>query len=284
MQAAARRFRPSQLHALSRACSSTAPLLSDERIRADGTGARWLQFVPACSAGLCLGTYAAVPGVLGPEICRAQGVVAAAASDFAAGPLLTFATAMPLVAGVCAATLAPRMGSLGFRRLAFGASVSYPLGTFLLPAAAVYANSLTAFGASYALLGGLGLFAGYPQVPPFLISWFPEYKGTSMSIYFLFFGSGQLLAAKLAPPLLAHFRTPPTRLGGADEVATTLSVAGQPVATVDGAQVEVVVASARELAAGGFAGLQDGVFLLGTGSNGAAAVETIGIPEKNYYR
>ena len=48
--------------------------------------------------------------------------------------------------------------------------------------------------AEYALIGGAGLFTAYPQQPPFLMRWFPSYKGSAMSAYFLFFGSGQLLA------------------------------------------------------------------------------------------
>lgn len=51
------------------------PLLSDERIVAAPGYNRWLQLVPACIAGTAIGTYPAVPAVLGPSICRAQGIV-----------------------------------------------------------------------------------------------------------------------------------------------------------------------------------------------------------------
>ena len=60
-------------------------LMSDARITAAAGYNRWQQLFPACFAGTALGTYFAVPGVLGPHICRAQGVVAAAASDFSMG-------------------------------------------------------------------------------------------------------------------------------------------------------------------------------------------------------
>ena len=54
-----------------------------------------------------------------------------------------------------------------------------------------------------------------------------------------------------------------------DEVALTLSEGGQRLALVDGVEREVVVATARDLTEAGFGStLSEGVFLLGTGSNG----------------
>jgi hypothetical protein len=58
-----------------------------------------------------------------------------------------------------------------------------------------------------------------------------------MSIYMCFFGSGMLVAVPVLQRLLAHFRTPPVRLGGLDDVALTLSASGERLALVDGTQV-----------------------------------------------
>ena len=84
--------------------------LSDDRIRVGPDYNRWHQLVPACAAGVGIGTYASVPAVLGPLVCRAQGVVAQAPSDFAMSDLLPVATMMPLVAGIAAAGAAATGG------------------------------------------------------------------------------------------------------------------------------------------------------------------------------
>ena len=258
---------------LSSSSSSPPPppsFLSDDRVRVDADYNRWLQLGPACVAGVGIGTYASVPAVLGPLVCRAQGVVAQAPTDFAISDLLPVATMMPLVAGVAAATLASQSEQFGHRRLAFLCSFVYPAGVYGLSAAAISAHNLPAFAASYALLGGVGFYFGYPQLPPFLAStWFPDRRGLVVSIYMTAFGSGMLFAVPVLQRLLAHFRTAPVRLGGIDEVALTLGEGGQRLATVDGVEREVIVATARDLVESGFGStLSEGVFVLGTGSNG----------------
>ena len=144
------------------AAASAPSFLSDDRIRVDPSYNRWLQLVPACVAGVGIGTYASVPAVLGPFVCRAQGVVAQAPTDFAMSDLLPVATMMPLVAGVAAATLASQSEQFGHRRLAFIASLLYPSAVYGLSALAVNAASLPLFATSYALLGGLGFYCGCP--------------------------------------------------------------------------------------------------------------------------
>ena len=145
------------------AAASAPSFLSDDRIRVDPGYNRWLQLVPACVAGVGIGTYASVPAVLGPFVCRAQGVVAQAPTDFAMSDLLPVATMMPLVAGVAAATLASQSEQFGHRRLAFIASLLYPSAVYGLSALAVNAASLPLFATSYALLGGLGFYCGCPS-------------------------------------------------------------------------------------------------------------------------
>ena len=73
--------------------------------------------------------------------------------------------------------------------------------------------------------------------------------------------------------LLAHFRQAPERLGGLNEVSLALGSAGERLATVPGPegltrQVEVVLATQRDLVTSGFSGLEEGVYLVGSGSNG----------------
>lgn len=245
--------------------------LSDDRIRVDAPSENYrrLQLVPACTAGVAIGTYLAVPAVLGPTICTTQGVVAAAPTDFVMSQLIPIATAMPLVAGLTAAALADK--NYGHRRMAFLCSVAYPGTVYGLSAAALWANSLPAFAASYALLGGLGFYCAYPQVPPFLTStWFQDSPSTAMSFYMTGFGLGALFSTSVLTQLLGQFRAPPVRVGGLDEVKITLGEHGERVALVDGTPCEVIVATSKDLMASGFAStLEEGVFVLGTGSSGA---------------
>merc|ERR1719230_2220758 len=70
--------------------------------------------------------------------------------------------------------------------------------------------------------------------------------------------------------LQAHFRAPPARVGGLDDVSISVGENGERLATVDGAPCEVVAATAKDLMVSGFADtLEEGVFVLGTGTNGA---------------
>ena len=178
------RLRQNEARALARFSQSThdvaavAPsILSDERITAPPDHNRLLQIIPAGLSGLGLGAIFSVPGVLGPSMCTAQGVVAQSATDFSMGGLVPIMSLMPLLASSTAAILAKRSDTFGTRRLALVSSVMYPLGCYALPAVAVQANSLSGFAASYVLVGGLGFYAGYPQVPPFLMKWFPTRSG-----------------------------------------------------------------------------------------------------------
>ena len=170
---------------------SAVPLLSDDRIVVQPSYNRWVQLAPTTLAGLSIGAYFTVPGVLGPGLCKAQGVVAQAATDFSMSTLVPTLTLMPLVAATLAATLAKTSDEVGVRRLGLAASIVYPLGVYVLPAAAVAANSLAAFAPCYAVIGGIGFFAGYPQIPPFLLRWFPDRKGLALSLYGATFGAGR---------------------------------------------------------------------------------------------
>ena len=207
--------------------AATAPsFLSDERIRVGDDYNRWKQLVPALSAGVSIGTYVAVPSVLGMHICSYQGVVAPIATDFTLSQLMLIAPAMPALGGLAAFMLADQ--NFGHRRMAFVFSVAYPATVYGLSAAAISANNLYAFGTSYALLGGLAFYCGYPQLPPFLGStWFHDRPGLLTSTYFTSFGASLYLSNQVLKPLLAHFQEAPVRLGGIDEVSISFGEHGK---------------------------------------------------------
>jgi MFS family permease len=230
--------------------------------------------VPSCAAGMGIGTYATVPTVLGPALCKTQGVVAQAAGDFTMTMLLATTTLMPLTAGATAVLLANHASRFGMRRLALFSSVVFPTGLFLVPACAASSGNFSIFAASYGLLGGVGFYATYHQVTPFLATrWFPGAgKGRALSIYFTCFGGAALVGVPLLRASLSYFRSPPTRLCGLDELSTFIGDHGQRIVELpDGRCCEVVAATARDLSASGFggAGLEEGLFMLGSGSSGA---------------
>ena len=230
----------------------------------------YMQLLPACLSGVAIGTYASVPGVLGPHIARTQGVLAQVASDFSMSAIPPTVVSAGLVSGVLSIALAPHVKTLGARRIALAGSVLFPLGFFALPACAATVGHWPSFVASTSVLGGVGFWCVYPQLPPLLTRWFRERQGLAVSIYFASFGSGLVVATSAIERLLSAFRRAPTRLGGIDWLesgAVRTGAGGERLADVDGAVREVVVATQRDLSVSGFPNLEEGCFLL-DGDNG----------------
>ena len=156
---------------------------------------------------------------------------------------------------------------LGIRRLGLAASILFPMGLYVMPAYAVSTNSMPAIIFSHVIFGGLGFYSSYPQIPPHLTKWFPDCPGTALSLYFSAFGSAVLVATPIVTQLLSYFRRTPTRLCALGEMPTTINSGGERFAHVNGEEVQVIAATARDLAASGFRGVEEGLFLL-DGSNG----------------
>ena len=256
-------------------CSArTAPILSDERIEAAPGYNRWLQLVPASISGLSIGTYLATPAVLGPHVSRAQGVVAQLPNDFELSAIPTAAVMGGITCAVASIALAPHVASIGTRRFALTASVLFP-GAMACQALATQLNSWPAYAFSTTIIGGLGFYCVYPQMPAFLATkWFADGRaGLAVSIYFTAFGSGLFVATPFLEHVLATFRVPPTRLGGLDLLTSDAMSAGASgerlLTSTSGETVACIAATARDLASSGFGGLEEGVFLL-DGSNGAS--------------
>uniref|UniRef100_A0A0D3KPS5 Uncharacterized protein n=2 Tax=Emiliania huxleyi TaxID=2903 RepID=A0A0D3KPS5_EMIH1 len=200
----ARRAAPPPLLALPsvllRRCSSTrshAAPLSDERIMQPASEhGRWLQLVPACLSGASIGTYLATPAVLGPHICRAQGVVAQMPTDFAFSAIPQAAVLGGATSAVASVLLAPHVARMGTRRIALAGACLFP-GGMLLAALAVHANHWPLYAFSTTVVSGLGFWCVYPQMPPFLATkWFADgrRRGLALSLYFAAFGSGLFFA------------------------------------------------------------------------------------------
>ena len=185
----------------------------------------YMQLLPACLSGVAIGTYASVPGVLGPHIARTQGVLAQVASDFSMSAIPPTVVSAGLVSGVLSIALAPHVKTLGARRIALAGSVLFPLGFFALPACAASMGHWSSFVASTSVLGGVGFWCVYPQLPPLLTRWFRERQGLAVSIYFASFGSGLVVATSAIERLLSAFRSLPSpRRSAASIVATSSAI------------------------------------------------------------
>lgn len=83
------------------------------------------------------------------------------------------------------------------------------------------------------------------------------------------FGGGAMIAAPVKKWLLQHFYVPPQWLGHTSDV-NLITENGRRLANSDGKLVEVVVANANDIIRVGVEGLQEGVYVVSTGSTGTA--------------
>ena len=92
------------------------------------------------------------------------------------------------------------MGRVGPRTVAITSGVLYGLGVFL---ASFADNSLTLLYLTYGFLAGAGIGLGYIVPIATLVKWFPDKRGIITGIAVAGFGAGAILAAQIAPRLIA---------------------------------------------------------------------------------
>lgn len=119
------------------------------------------------------------------------------------------------------------------------------------------------------MLSLIGIGLGYTPPMQTLMQWFPDKKGVASGLTVAGFGSGALVFAPLVQSLMKKFAKLPEYVGSAKDVATSV-VDGKLFATVNGSLVEVVNAGPAELAKLHY-DLAEGLYVVGSGSSGAAA-------------
>ena len=151
----------------------------------------------------------------------------------------------------------------------------------LLGALGVYTHQLPLLYLGYGALAGTGMGIAYLPPVATLIRWFPDRRGLATGMVICGFGGGAVFIVSLKKMLLAHNFVAPTFLGSAAEVVTRRSESGSLLAEIGGKWQEVVSVSAAELSK--FSGaaaeaMQEGIYVVGTGSTGVAAtMGTLGI-------
>ena len=147
----------------------------------------------------------------------------------------------------------------------------------LLGAAGVYTHTLPLLYLGYGAIAGCGMGIAYLPPVATLIRWFPDRRGLATGMAICGFGGGAVFIVSLKKMLLASNFKAPEYLGKASDVVTKRSETGSLMAQIGDKWSEVVQVTASEVSHISST-LQDGIYLVGTGSTGVAAtMGTLGL-------
>ena len=237
---------------------------SRERIIAKPGYNRWLVLWSALGIHLCIGSVYAW-SILNPGLVRLRGVVASVEADWTLSDVVWIFTVAIVCLGLSAAFAGKWLEKVGPRVVGLLSALCWS-GGFFVSAIGIATHKLGLLYVGYGVLGGIGLGLGYISPVSTLIRWFPDRRGMATGLAIMGFGGGAMLGAPLKEWLLGIFFRAPDYLGRAGEIEL-LTEAGRRFATVGGELRQVVVVGANELA-GLPSGIQEGVYLVGTGSYG----------------
>jgi MFS family permease len=186
--------------------STSAGLLSKERITAGPGFNRWL--IPPCALAthLCIGQAYAL-SVFNLPLSRELGIGKSIAGDWKLTQLGWIFTIAIFVLGTSAALFGKWVQSEGPRKSGFVAALCWGAG-FLVGALGIKLHQLWLVYLGYGVLGGCGLGIGYITPVSTLIAWFPDRRGMSTGMAIMGFGGGALIASPLSIALMKHFESP----------------------------------------------------------------------------
>jgi len=241
-------------------------LLSKQHIVAKPGFNRWL--VPPASIGihLCIGSVYAW-SIFNPALVKVFGVVASTGSDWSLGEVVWIFTVAIVCLGLAAAFAGRWLEEVGPRMVGVVAACCWG-GGFLVGSLGIYTHQLWLLYLGYGVIGGIGLGLGYVSPVSTLIRWFPDRRGMATGMAIMGFGGGAMIATPIKEYLLRTFYRAPDYLGSVDAVQL-VTQGGRRFAEIAGELREVVVIGANEVAGMVVPG-PEGVYLVGTGSIGAA--------------
>ena len=246
--------------------------LLKEAIEAPDGYNRWRVPPASIAIHLCIGSVYSWSVLAGP-LTNELGVVAQSAHDWALTDVTWTFSAAIVSLGLSAAIAGTWLEKVGPRMVGLTAAACWG-GGFLLGSAGVATHNLPLIYAGYGALGGVGLGLGYVSPVSTLIRWFPDRRGMATGMAIMGFGGGAMIGGPLKKFLLAKYAEAPDYLGRAGDVALQ-TIDGARFAEVAGEMKEVVVASASDLAKSTLdvaaLGLEEGVYVVGTGNTGAAS-------------
>ncbi len=242
--------------------------LLKDRIVADSGYNRWRVPPASIAIHLCIGSVYAW-SIFNPPLVKQMGVVASAADDWTLSSVVwIFSTAIVFL-GLAAALGGKWLEEVGPRMVGVLAAFCWG-GGFLIGGLGIAWHQLWLVYLGYGVIGGCGLGLAYVSPVSTLIRWFPDRRGMATGMAIMGFGGGAMIGAPLKTWLLSVFYEAPQYLGKVTDV-TLITEAGRRFVEVSGQQVEVVVATAADMAKAAVTG-PEGVYVVGTGDTGVASV------------
>jgi MFS family permease len=241
--------------------------LKKEQIVAPEGYNRWKVPPASIAIHLCIGSVYAW-SIFNPALTKEFGVVASASGDWSLSSVVwIFSTAIVFL-GLSAAFAGKWLEEVGPRMVGFVAACLWG-GGFLVGGVGIATHQLWLIYLGYGVFGGCGLGLGYVSPVSTLIRWFPDRRGMATGMAIMGFGGGAMIGAPLKEWLLHFYYKAPQYLGKVADVALTTE-GGKRFAEVAGTMKEVVVVGGGDVAKMIVPGPQ-GVYVVGTGSTGAAA-------------
>jgi MFS family permease len=240
--------------------------LKKEHIVASEGFNRWLVPPASIAIHLCIGSVYAW-SIFNPPLTKEYGVVAAAAGDWSLPSVVWIFSVAIVFLGLAAAFAGKWLEEVGPRMVGVVAALCWG-GGFIIGGFGIMIHQLWLVYLGYGVIGGCGLGLGYVSPVSTLIRWFPDRRGMATGMAIMGFGGGAMIAAPIKEYLLGLFYKAPQFLGAQDAVQM-VTEGGKRMATVNGQQIEVVVATAKQLASAPVH-LEEGVYAVGTGNTGAA--------------
>jgi len=242
--------------------------LRKERIVAKPGFNRWLVPPASIAIHLCIGSVYAW-SIFNPPLVKQIGVVTSSADDWSLSSVVwIFSTAIVFL-GLAAAIAGKWLEEVGPRMVGVLAAFCWG-GGFLIGSIGIAYHQLWMVYLGYGMLGGCGLGLGYVSPVSTLLRWFPDRRGMATGMAIMGFGGGAMIGAPLKTWLLSVFYQAPDYLGKLSDV-TLITEGGRRFAQVAGEKLEVVIASAADMAKVPVPG-PEGVYVVGTGDTGAASV------------
>jgi len=254
--------------------NSALDFLKKDRIVAKEGFNRWLVPPASIAIHLCIGSVYAW-SIFNPPLVKQIGVVASSADDWSLSSVVwIFSTAIVFL-GLAAAIGGKWLEEVGPRMVGVLAAFLWG-GGFIIGSLGINYHELWLVYLGYGVLGGCGLGLAYVSPVSTLLRWFPDKRGMATGMAIMGFGGGAMIGAPLKTWLLSVFYEAPQFLGKVADVEL-ITEAGRRFAQVAGERVEVVVASAADMAKLPVPGAE-GVYVVGTGDTGASSVFiTLGI-------
>lgn len=258
---------------MSESAGPLAFLLKDRIVAKPGFN-RWLVPPASIAIHMCIGSVYAW-SIFNPPLVKQVGVVASAADDWTLSSVVwIFSTAIVFL-GLAAAIGGKWLEEVGPRMVGFLAAICWG-GGFLIGSLGIAYHQLWLVYLGYGAIGGCGLGLAYVSPVSTLIRWFPDRRGMATGMAIMGFGGGAMIGAPLKTWLLSVYYEAPQYLGKLADV-NLITEAGRRFAEVSGQRIEVVVATAADMAKVPVPG-PEGVYVVGTGDTGIASVFlTLGI-------